>query len=335
MMDTLMTLLFDKSFLITAFVGILAFATIVTLGMPLLERNGLSDRLKTVSRRREELRAKHHAALNAKRGALRVEPTSYMKATLDRLKLGNILEGENSREKLASAGYRGQAPLITFMFFRFVMPFIVFGVVLFYTFLILHLTWTPMMKVLAAVAGAGIGFYVPDIFVSNMISRRQQSIMRAFPDALDLMLICVESGMSIETAFSRVAAEIGSQSAELAEELALTTAELSYLPDRRQAFDNLAKRCGHNGVKAVATALNQAEKYGTPLGQAGSRAQGRLATRQAHRADDHLLPALPVRGHHGTGGHVRPRHDALGGNAFAQSHSKTKRRGSYPRLLHV
>jgi tight adherence protein C len=78
----------------------------------------------------------------------------------------------------------------------------------------------------------------------------------------------VESGMSIETAFSRVAAEIGSQSAELAEELALTTAELSYLPDRRQAFDNLAKRCGHNGVKAVATALNQAEKYGTPLGQA-------------------------------------------------------------------
>jgi tight adherence protein C len=268
MMDTLMTLLFDKSFLITAFVGILAFATIVTLGMPLLERNGLSDLLKTVARRREELRARHHAALNAKRGALRVEPTSYMKATLDRLRLGNILEGENSREKLASAGYRGQAPLITFMFFRFVMPFIVFGVVLFYTFLILHLSWTPMMKVLAAVAGAGIGFYVPDIFVSNMISRRQQSIMRAFPDALDLMLICVESGMSIETAFSRVAAEIGSQSAELAEELALTTAELSYLPDRRQAFDNLARRCGHNGVKAVATALNQAEKYGTPLGQA-------------------------------------------------------------------
>jgi tight adherence protein C len=101
-----------------------------------------------------------------------------------------------------------------------------------------------------------------------MIQRRQQSIMQAFPDALDLMLICVESGMSIETAFTRVSAEIGSQSPELAEELALTTAELSYLPDRRQAFDNLAKRCGHDGVKQVATALNQAEKYGTPMGQA-------------------------------------------------------------------
>jgi tight adherence protein C len=92
--------------------------------------------------------------------------------------------------------------------------------------------------------------------------------MRAFPDALDLMLICVESGMSIESAFTRVSAEIGAQSPELAEELALTTAELSYLPDRRQAFDNLARRCGHQGVRAVATALNQAEKYGTPLGQA-------------------------------------------------------------------
>ena len=267
-MDHLMNLLFDKSFLVMVFVGIMAFATVVTLGMPYLESNGLNERLKSVAARREELRAKHHAALNAKRGSLRIEPTSYMKATLDRFKLGNLLEGENSREKLAAAGYRGQAPLITFMFFRFVMPFIVFAVTLFYLFLILHLTWSPLQKIGAAFVGALIGFYVPDMFVNNMIQRRQVSIMRAFPDALDLMLICVESGMSIESAFTRVAGEIGSQSAELAEELGLTTAELSYLPDRRQAFDNLAKRCGHAGVRAVATALNQAEKYGTPLGAA-------------------------------------------------------------------
>jgi len=267
-MDHVMTLLFDKEFLITAFVGILAFATVVTLGVPYLERGGLDDRLKTVARRREELRAKHHASLNAKKASLRVEPISYMKATLDRFKLGNALESEDTKEKLASAGYRGQAPLITFMFFRFVMPFILFAVTLFYMFLILHLSWPPIQKIGAAFVGALLGFYAPDMFVNNMKARRQQSIMRAFPDALDLMLICVESGMSIESAFTRVASEIGSQSAELAEELALTTAELSYLPDRRQAFDNLAKRCGHSGVRAVATALNQAEKYGTPLGAA-------------------------------------------------------------------
>ena len=267
-MDHIINLLFDKNFLITAFVGILAFATIVTLGVPMLERGGLDDRLKSVAKRREELRARHHAALNAKRGALRIETNSMMKATLDRFKLSNILEGENSREKLAMAGYRGQAPLVTFMFFRFVMPFIVFAVTLFYLFLIMHLSWPPMQKVAAAFVGALVGFYLPDLFVNNIIARRQQSIMSAFPDALDLLLICVESGMSIESAFTRVAGEIGTQSAELAEELALTTAELSYLPDRRMAFDNLAKRCGHPGVKSVATALNQAEKYGTPLGQA-------------------------------------------------------------------
>jgi len=266
-MDHVMTLLFDRDFLVTVFVAIMAFATVVTLGVPYLERGGLDDRLKSVAARREELRARHHAALN-KKASLRVEPVSYMKATLDRFKLGNMLESENTKEKLSSDGYRGPAPLITFMFFRFVMPFIVFAVTLFYMFVVLHLSWPPLQKVGAAFIGALIGFYLPDIFVNNMIQRRQTSIMRAFPDALDLMLICVESGMSIESAFTRVASEIGAQSTELAEELALTTAELSYLPDRRQAFDNLAKRCGHSGVRAVATALNQAEKYGTPVGPA-------------------------------------------------------------------
>ena len=263
-----LNILFDQSFLATLFVGIAAFATVLTLGLPMLERNGLSDRLKSVAARREELRAKHHAALNAKKGSLRVEPVNYMKATLDRFRLGNILESENTKERLASAGYRGQAPLIAFMFFRFVMPFVVFAGTLFYLFVMTHFAWSSLQKVLAAFGGGIVGFYLPDLWVNNQISRRQQSIMRAFPDALDLMLICVESGMSIEASFSKVADEIGTQSVELAEELALTTAELSYLPDRRQAFDNLARRCGHQGVKAVATALNQAEKYGTPLGQA-------------------------------------------------------------------
>jgi len=239
----------------------------VTLGLPYVERDGLGQRLKAVSARREELRAKHHAALNDKRG-LRVAPSTLTKSTLERFNLTNMLESEDSREKLARAGYRGQAPLIAFMFFRFVMPGIVFLVTLFYLFVVTHFHYATMMKVSAAFAGALIGYYLPDVFVSNRTARRQQSIMRAFPDALDLMLICVEAGMSIESAFGKVSAEIGTQSVELAEELGLTTAELSYLPDRAQAFDNLAKRCGHSGVKSVAIALNQAEKYGTPMGQA-------------------------------------------------------------------
>jgi tight adherence protein C len=264
----ILSILFDKTFLATLAAALFGFATIVTLGLPLMERDNLGDRLKSVAQRREELRARHHAALSDKRGSLRVEPSNLMKSTLDRFKLTNLLESEDSRDKLARAGYRGPAPLIAFMFFRFVMPGIVFVVMLLYLFVITHFHWSVMMKLCAALGGALLGYYLPDIFVSNMTARRQQSIMRAFPDALDLMLICVESGMSIESAFAKVGGEIGSQSAELAEELGLTTAELSYLPDRSQAFDNLARRCGHSGVKAVAIALNQAEKYGTPMGQA-------------------------------------------------------------------
>jgi len=261
-------ILFDPTFLATAAAAIFAFATIVTLGLPLADRDNLGQRLKAVSERREQLRAQHHAALNAKRGSLRSEPVGYKKMTLDRLKLGNLLESEDTRDKLARAGYRGQGPVVTFMFFRFVMPFVVLLLALIYLFAISHVSWSPFMKVNASVGAALLGFYLPDLFLNNTIARRQQSIMRAFPDALDLLLICVESGMSVEASFQRVASEIGSQSSELAEELGLTTAELSYLPDRRVAFENLAKRCGHSGVKAVATALNQAERYGTPMGQA-------------------------------------------------------------------
>ena len=261
-------ILFDPTFLATMAAAIFAFATIVTLGLPLAERDQLGQRLKAVSERREELRAAHHAALNAKRGSLRSEPVGYMKMTLDRLKLGNLLESEDTRDKLARAGFRGQGPVVTFMFFRFVMPFVVLLLALVYLFGISSVAWSSFMKINASVGAALLGFYLPDLFLNNTIARRQQSIMRAFPDALDLLLICVESGMSIEASFQRVASEIGSQSSELAEELGLTTAELSYLPDRRMAFENLAKRCGHAGVKAVATALNQAERYGTPMGQA-------------------------------------------------------------------
>ena len=141
----LFDVLFDKSFLATVMAAILAFATIVTLGLPLAERDGLGARLKSVAERREELRAKHHAALNAKRGALRVEPTSYMKNTLERFKLTSLLESENSKDKLAQAGFRGPAPLIAFMFFRFVMPPVVFLVMLFYLFVLTHLHYPSMM----------------------------------------------------------------------------------------------------------------------------------------------------------------------------------------------
>ena len=145
----------------------------------------------------------------------------------------------------------------------------------------LELDQPPMVKIGVCLVAAYVGMQVPYLFLKNRIAKRQLSIQRAFPDALDLLLICVESGMSIEAAFRRVSEEIGSQSIALAEELTLTTAELSYLQDRKMAYENLAKRTDLDGVKSVCMALQQAERYGTPLGPDAAR-DGAGKSRHAH-----------------------------------------------------
>jgi tight adherence protein C len=123
------------------------------------------------------------------------------------------------------------------------------------------------IKIGMCVGAAFFGLQAPMLFLKNAITKRQLAIKRAFPDALDLLLICIESGMSIEVAFRKVSMEIGAQSVALAEEFTLTTAELSYLQDRKVAYENLASRTGVEGVKSVCLALQQSERYGTPLGQ--------------------------------------------------------------------
>ena len=264
-------LLFDRQLVVSVLTAIAVFATILTLAYPWLAGDKLASRLKSVATRREELRRAQREALSKKgqqAPALRSTPVGFMKSTIEKLNLRNILESANTKEKLSRAGYRGQAVIYTFMFFRFVMPFILFLAAIVYLFLMSNLNLPPLGKVGIAFGAAFLGFYLPDLYVQNVIDKRMSSILKAFPDALDLLLICVESGMSVEAAFNKVASEIGSQSVELAEEFALTTAELSYLPDRRQAYENLGKRCAHPGVRAVCTSLIQAERYGTPLGTA-------------------------------------------------------------------
>jgi tight adherence protein C len=266
-LDTL-HLLFVPEITVTALAAIAAFATIITIGLPFMQTDDLAPRLKAVADERELLRKKAFENIGSAPPNQRPAHVSFMRHILDVLQLEEKLASPGMKQKLAAAGLRGQAPLITFLFFRFAGPPISFVLTLIYLFGIATVSWPANEKIVAAVAAALFGYYIPDIVVSNRIQKRRASIMRAFPDALDLLLICVESGISIEAAFNRVSQEVGTQSTELAEELALTTAELSYLPNRRQAFQNMADRAGHSGVKAVAAALIQSEKYGTPLGQA-------------------------------------------------------------------
>ena len=255
---------------ISAIAGLLGFFAILTTVSPAFQRSGLESRLKSVANRREELRrrSRENLAGNRQGASLRRTDEGVYKRVVERLQLSRLLEDTNLTDKLAQAGYRGPSAISRFYFFRFVSPFVLGALATFYLFVINGFHLPMMTKVTICVCAFVAGYYAPNIYVGNVATKRRESIVAVFPDALDLLLICVESGMSIEAAILKVSQEVGGTSMELAEELSLLSAELSYLPERRMAYEGLAKRTNHPGIKAVVTAMIQAERYGTPLGTA-------------------------------------------------------------------
>jgi tight adherence protein C len=272
MLSDIANLILNPGNMITGIVGLITFATVVTLASPFMNRSNLEGRLKSVANRREELRRRSREALARKSGpaapTLRHTDEGLYKTIVDRLQLSRLLEDPAVVDKLAQAGFRGPRPVSTFYFFRFITPFVFAALAAVYLFLINGFNLPVMSRFCLCIGFLTLGFYAPNLYISNIASHRRESIVAGFPDSLDLLLICVESGMSIEAALAKVSQEIGGASIELAEELSLLVAELSYLPDRRMAYDGLAKRTNHPGVKSVATAMIQAERYGTPLGSA-------------------------------------------------------------------
>jgi len=267
MFDFVISQATDPAVLTMIFAGIAAAATVLTLAMPYLVPDTLDKRMRAVALERERIRQRERERLaQGSKVALRQSPRQYMKKAVDNFNLGKWVGQEEARAMLVQAGFRGQAPYTTYLFFRMAMPVIMLVGSLFYIFVVLNLDYPPLIKFGMSIGCAYLGMQSPNWFLRNKIQRRQVSLKRAFPDTLDLLLICVESGMSVEAAFRKVSEEIGVQSVALAEEFTLTTAELSYLPDRRQAYENLAQRTGLDGVKSVCLALQQAERYGTPLG---------------------------------------------------------------------
>lgn len=277
MLDLIANSLSDPRAMLAVFTAVGVFATILVVTRPLVVRDKLNTRMKSVATERDRIRARERARLvNAQaennRQTLRQKSSkrqSFMSDIVNKFNLRNALDDGSLSLKLSMAGYRGPRPAILFLFARLMLPLAIFIVALVYVFSLGLLADQPTtLRVAVCVCGAYFGFVLPNVILSNIITKRQQSIQKAFPDALDLMLICVESGMSVEASFKRVAREVGTTSPPLAEELALTTAELSFLQQRTQAYDNLAARTGLDGVKACAMALTQAEKFGTPIGSA-------------------------------------------------------------------
>ncbi len=271
----IINMLADSSFLIAVFAAISAAAVVFTFGSQFFERSELKTRIKRVAIERERMRAEEMARLRGQEekssevASLRGEQSgTLVMRTVEALSLKKAFLDENTKLKLAQAGYRSPSHLTTYLFMRFASPIVLFvGSFIYLGFIIMPERPLYMIALYSITIGLA-GSYLPAILLKNKIMKRKQSIKKAWPDSLDLMLLCVESGMSIEHAIQRVADEIGEQSPELAEELSLAKAELSFLENRATAYENLAARTDLDGVRSVATALIQADKYGTSVGQA-------------------------------------------------------------------
>ncbi|MDQ0997998.1 tight adherence protein C [Phyllobacterium ifriqiyense] len=277
MINTFTKAIHDPAFIFAVLVAVSIFGTIVTLLMPVFSGSTLKSRMKSVALERDQIRTRERARLATESDSKRKSSSNSLRRVeregirqfVERLDLQRALADEKTAGALRIAGFRGQNALNIFLAARFGLPFLTLGIAALWIFAMGGLAHqNTFVRMAACFAGAYVGFYLPNLYVKNAGTKRQTAIQAAWPDALDLLLICVESGMSIEAAFKKVSEEIGVQSAELAEELVLTNAELSFLSERRQAYENLALRTGLETVKSVVQALTQSERYGTSIGGA-------------------------------------------------------------------
>ena len=258
----------DRQTQIAILAAVAAIATVLTLVAPMLQTDPMRARARRVADYKENLRQQSRAELNNRPSVnLRsAEAKGLGRQIVEQFKLLEVFDAQAARKRLAMAGWRGERPVFTFMLARVLVPIIAFFVAIFYVYVLESFDLGSFMKMVVCGLAPVVGYYLPNVYVSNAVTKRQQTIQLAFPDSLDLLLICVESGMSIEAALQKVTEEVAQTCPALGEEYGLTTAELSYLQDRKVAYTNLGERTGVEGIKAVVTALIQSESYGTPLG---------------------------------------------------------------------
>lgn len=250
-----------------AFVG--AFATVLAMGLPFLQRDHRAARLRSISRAREELGRQQREELNQRRARWRPQRSvSVLQSLVEKFNLEKMIAPKGLRAKLLQAGYRQPYAAKVYVGLRVVMAIGLGFAGFFYVSVLLADQFSPFQRLLIQIGSPIIGFYLPHILLTNQITKRQKEMTLSFPDALDLLVICSEAGLSIEAAFQRVTSEIEEASPVLAEEFGLTTAELAFLGDRRRAYTNFAERTGLASAKALSVTLLQSEKYGTSVTQA-------------------------------------------------------------------
>jgi tight adherence protein C len=270
MIDVVISKLSDAHLLGVLFASMGFFATVLMMLLPLIQSNNLNRRIKSVTSERERIRLRERERLAVAKNKTQVRHRTggITKRLSEALNLTKWLSTDTAKQQLARAGFRGASAEYVFLTFRFATPIVFFLFATIYFLLITKVDLSFAIKVGVSILAAFIGLKTPEVFLRNTTTKRQKSMSRAYPNMVDLLIICAESGMSIEHAVRRVGLEIGAESIALAEELSLLAAEVSYLEQRRTAFENFNERTGLESIRQLTTVLVQSEKYGTPLGGA-------------------------------------------------------------------
>ncbi|MEM6909504.1 MAG: type II secretion system F family protein [Pseudomonadota bacterium] len=288
---------FDVVLVGTILAGMAAFAVILAIYAAITIKDPMAKRVKSLNERREELKAGIVTSSAKKRASLvrKSDTTDKVKDSLGKMNVLQQSQIEAVQQKLAHAGYRNKELAVIIIGLRAVLP-IVFGAL---GFLMIYVVeyfpdWSPMMRLGAVSALLFLGYKGPELYLSNKASKRTKEIQKGLPDALDLLVICAEAGLTVDAAFNRVAKELGRAYPELGDEFALTAIELSFLAERKQAFDNLAYRVNLEAVKGVVTTMVQTERYGTPLASALRVLSAEFRNERMMRAEEKAarLPAI-------------------------------------------
>ncbi len=254
--------------LATIAAGLTAFVAILAIWQAALARDPMRNRLKDLNRRREALKAGLMTQKRRRSPVKSGQSVDFMRVVVSRLKLLQNEQTNKVSTKLMQAGWRHKDAVVIYFFFKLVLPTIiaVASMVMVYGFRMFE--GDPMMMLLVPIGSVLVAFMAPDLVIKNASQKRQDAIRKALPDALDLMVICAEAGLTLDTALGRVTNEMAKSAPELADEFGLTAIELGFLPDRRQALNNLMQRVPLDAIRGVVTTLVQTERYGTPLATA-------------------------------------------------------------------
>jgi tight adherence protein C len=288
---------FDVIFVGTILAGIAAFAVLMAIYAAVTVKDPMAKRVKSLNDRREELKAGIVTSSAKKRVSLirKTDATDKMKQKLEGMKVLQQSQIEDIQQKLAHAGIRNKELAVYVIGARMVLPIALglLGFLVIYAFNYFP-DWGGMKRVGAMAALLFTGYKGPEIYLKNLANKRAAEIQKGLPDALDLLVICAEAGLTVDAAFNRVAKELGRAYPELGEEFTLTAIELSFLNERKKAFDNLAYRVDLDAVRGVVTTMIQTERYGTPLASALRVLSAEFRNERMMRAEEKAarLPAI-------------------------------------------